>query len=491
METRRAIEMGSPTDLREYIQMLERFGELRRVRAEVSCNLEIGAMSRLVCERRGPSPLYENIKDHPGHRLAAVLLGPSKPHLHARTSIALGLDKSTPAGELIDIARDRFRSPIEPVVVSKDRAPCKEVIVPAAEADLLKFPVPWTKNIDVGPYLGTWDIVITKDADSDWVNWGTYRCMLVDQKHFAVLLLSNAQHGGQMLRKYEAMNKPMPFALVIGADPLCHLAAITPSAQGMNEATLAGALHGRPVQLVKCETNDLYVPATAEIVIEAEVRPGEKVPEGPYGEYTGHRGGPGLAPLARVTCITHRKNPIFTLANMGKPWDDYVTCTGPLMSALVKNELEDHGVDVKGVYHYPVDIPVISLKPAPGAVAKSMGVILSQPRYAASGKLVFVDEDVDPTNLEDVWWAIASRLHPDRCTSVPGASVFAFNPWFAPEERERHAAPFLVMDATFPHYWSEEYRKIHTVVSDFKYGFSDEVKEKVLARWGEYGYTDV
>lgn len=123
---RGVVGFGCPADLREYLEVLERAGELRRVKAEVDARYEIGAMSRLVNERRGPAPLFEKIKGFPGQQIAAVLMGPSKPALHARIALALGLDKNTPALEMIELVRERFKAPLKPVTIKRERAGAKK-----------------------------------------------------------------------------------------------------------------------------------------------------------------------------------------------------------------------------------------------------------------------------------------------------------------------------------------------------------------------------
>jgi len=477
-------------DLREFIDQLEAEGELRRVKAEVDWHHEAGAMSRLACERRGPAPLFENIKGYPGHKLASVLLGPGRP-LHARSAIALGVDKAASPLELIEIVRERLRKPIKPVTVTRAQAPCKEMILKGAEANLMKFPAPWIKGIDGGRYVGTWDIVVTRDPDSEWTNWATYRCMLKDEHHFAMLLFPEGQHGGAILRKYEAANRPMPIALVIGAEPLCHMAAIATVNYGVSEAELAGGLMGQGVPLVKCETSDLMVPATAEIVIEAEVLPNQRTDEGPFGEFTGHSAHRGRSPIARVTAITHRRDPIFTMANMGKPYDDYATPGYIVISACAKNWLEDHGIAVKSVYYYVPDIAVIAVKPAPGLIKKITSVLMSGSRLIYGSGIVFVEEDVDVTNVEDLWWSICSRMHPDRYQVIRDVSLVPLLPWWGPQERALRQSPMWVMDSTFPFEWTSEYREEHTRISDFIHAWTEETKAQVLRRWKEYGYEDI
>src|ERR671927_1190777 len=176
------------TDLREYLEKLESEGELIKVSAEVDPHLEIGAVTRRACERRAPAPLFENIKGYPGHRMAGVLMGPGKQTVHSRIAIALGLDSDTPPLELIEYVRARAKTPREPLLASGVDVPCKENILMGDEANLMSLPNPWIKEIDGGQYVGTWDIVITKDPDTGWTNWGVYRCMVRDEKSFAILL---------------------------------------------------------------------------------------------------------------------------------------------------------------------------------------------------------------------------------------------------------------------------------------------------------------
>ena len=242
--------------------------------------------------------------------------------------------------------------------------------------------------------------------------------------------------------------------------------------------------------MVRCETSDLQVPANAEIIIEAEVLPGERVDEGPFGEYTGHSAQRGRTPVARVTCVTHRSNPIFTMANMGKPWDDYAAPSHVMKGAVAKNRLEAHGVDVHSVYYHVPDLAVVAVKAAAGSKRRVVSTLLAGQRLIGSG-IVLVDEDVDVTNVEDVFWAISSRMNPESYEVINDMPVNALYAWITPEQRRTREASAWVMDARFPHHWSEEYRKAHTTVSDFEHGWSTSSKEKVLARWKEYGYGDI
>ena len=486
----RTTQLGCPTDVRAYIDLLEKAGELRRISAEVDWKYEAGAIGRLVCERRGPAPFFENVKDYPGQKLAAVLMGPGKP-LHARTALALGLDKATPTLELIEIIRERIKHPQKTISVPKREAPCKEVILHGKEANLLQFPIPWLREIDGGRYFGTWCVIVTKDPDTGWSNWATYRCMVKDEQHFAILLSPERQHGGAMWKKYLARNEPMPIAVVIGADPHSHIAAMSPIEHGICEGEIAGALQGQGIRVVRCETSDLEVPANAEMVVEAEVMPGQLVDEGPFGEYTGHSAHRGMLPGARVTCITHRTDPIHTVSIPAKPYDDYHPCAYVMTAAAAKNRLEAHGInEVKSIYYYVPGTAVAAVKPGPGLRSRIISTLQSGPRMLAVG-LVLVDEDVDVTNVEDIWWAISSRMNGENYEVIRNVPANMLFPWLTPAQRQRREASVWVMDATFPYDWTPEYLQEHTRVSDFKHAWSEGMKEKVLTRWKEYGYGDI
>ena len=158
-------------DLRAFMTALEREGELHRIKAEVDWNLEMGAATRKSIELRGPALYFEKAKGYPaGYGVLGVPFGPTKPVIQGRVAIALGLPKTTPPLELIDVFRERTYHPIKPVLV--DSGPCKEEILKGDDVDVLKFPVPKIHGMDGGRYVGTWDLVVTKDPDTGWVNWG-------------------------------------------------------------------------------------------------------------------------------------------------------------------------------------------------------------------------------------------------------------------------------------------------------------------------------
>jgi 4-hydroxy-3-polyprenylbenzoate decarboxylase len=291
-------------------------------------------------------------------------------------------------------------------------------------------------------------------------------------------------------RKFEAHGKAMPIAMVLGVEPVASLLGSTPLLYGMNEAEAAGGLRQEPVTMVKCETVDLEVPSTAEIVIEGEVLPGRRVDEGPFGEYTGHSAHDEPTPVIKVNCITHRRNPIQTMANMGKPWDD---CSVPMSisaSAMMSRVLRDHGVPFKAVYaRAPLTCAIISAPSIPG-LAKRIVSVLSGGWRTGMQYYILVEEDVDVTDLEDVWWAICTRMHPKNGVEViEGVGANTLIPFVAPEERKVHETYAGVFHAGFPPHWSPEYRKRHCLTVDFKSAWPEEIQKKVLDRWfGDYGF---
>lgn len=479
--------------LREYMRELEREGELHTLTAEVDWDEEIGAITRRSIETRGPAVLFTNIKGYgPEYRVLGIPLGPGQPSIQSRVAIAMGLPKQTPARDLVRIYRQRMDTPIEPVVVGAKDSPCKEIVLKGDDVDLYRFPTPKIHAADGGRYIGSWDIVVTKDSQTDWVNWGMYRSMIHDKRHLGILLIPSEQHGGAIWRQYESQGKAMPIAIVIGADPACHMAAITSLDPGQSEVAFAGSLLGEPVRLVKCETSDLQVPAEAEIVIEGEVLPGERKMEGPFGEYTGHYTHSGPSPVIRVNCITQRRDPILTVANMGKPWDDGAVPMSVTTAAPVLKMLQDRGFPVKGVFQFaPPSCFVVSVTPRAGMISKIVATMLAGSRTALAGSgIVFVDEDVNETSLEDVWWAITTRMHPKHgYYTVDNVPANPLSPFVTPEDRETHETSLFVMNATLPPHWSKEYRDAHTHAVDFERGWSQDVQRKVLDRWTkDYGF---
>ena len=297
-------------DLREWIDDLEERQDLKRIKAEVDWDEELGAITREISSQHGPALLFENIKDH-RHTFCRRLFT-NGTGSKERVCRLLGVSEKTSYRELVCIFKDRFSKPVKPRIVGS--GPVKENLVKGDAIDLFQLPVPKWNPLDGGRYILTSASVVTQDPDTGVLNAGTYRGMIATKKTIGVLL-AMTQGWGKHFSKYRNRNQEMPVAVVIGWDQTLFLAASTPV--NYPEYEMAGSLKGEPVQLLKCETSDLLVPASAEIVIEGFVSPDPKTyePEGPFSEYPGYYAGRKTPKHAiRVECISHRDDPISMVA---------------------------------------------------------------------------------------------------------------------------------------------------------------------------------
>lgn len=471
-------------DLRQFLDKLAAEGELHCIKAEVDWELEIGAITRRGIELQLPAIFFEKIKGFaPEYRVLGNLLTASHPIKQSRLSLALELPKDTPPLEVIEAFGRRMERRIKPKIVPT--GPCKENILKGEDVNLWQFPTPLMHGGDGGRYIGTWHITVTRDPDSGWVNWGIYRHMIHDRNTMSMLSFP-PQHGGMHYLKYEACNEPMPVAVAIGTEPVCSIAADAQLPAEVDEADLVGGLRGEPIELVQCETNDLYVPATSEIVIEGFVRPKERKPDGPFGEYHGYRNfNPVNLPVIEVTCITYRNNPILTVSNMGKPWDEAGIISSVAQSAIVAAELKRQHIACTAVYCPAPDFGVIiAVKPQYAGYAHTVASAVWGSKVGIHRPYIFVvGDDVDVTNMEDVYWCLVTRMNPERNIHVqhnaPGHSLF---PFLSREEREVRRGSRVMFDATFPPDVEPP------VIMDFKHGWPGEIQQQVLARWQEYGF---
>lgn len=482
-------------DLRDYLDRLEQEGELQRVPAEVDWNLEVGAIIRRVYDLQAPAPLFERIKGYPpGYRIFGAPAGPSRPErFYARIALALGMKAETPLADLMEEYLKRRQTPIKPMVVSNGS--CKENILTGDQIDLHGFPAPLLHGGDGGRYIGTYHIVVTKDPDTGWVNWGMYRLMVHDATTMGGIIAPSQHIGMMYYQKYEARNQPMPFAVVMGTEPVTPIVAASFVPAGVNEADIIGGLRGEPLQLVKCETVDLEVPATAEIVIEGEVPPHERRIEGPFGEYTGYRsdsvGSP--KPVYRVTAITHRHDPILPASCVGVPVEENGCIMSVTLAAELLDDLRGRGFPVKMVHVPPrcaVAMVVVSTKtPYPNFAKRIAHTIWASQPGLVLYWVVVVDEDVDATNMDEVLHALVTRCHPDRGVyKVPNAPGYPYLTTFTDrEDRLAGRVAYCLFDATWPKHWRPE---DIPVKASFDVSWPKEIQEKVLARWGEYGYRE-
>ena len=477
-------------DLRDYLQRLEEYGFLMTIDKEVHWNLEAAAIATMNMRLGGPTLHFTNVKGFPGHSLVTCLYSAhNQRRPWEKTAIIMGLDPTCSMEEIRNEIKARMAHPIKPVVVSS--GPCKEVIHIGKECNIFNFPVPYIHDGDGGRMVGTCHAVVTKDYDTDWVNWGQYRVMA----HSKTKMGGSFQVGQHMANmyylKYERNNVPMPFAIIMGDDPSCQFSACTDVGVGISEVDVVGGLRRAPVELVKCETNDLLVPANAEIVIEGEVRPYERWDEGPFGEYDGYMNAPRLPrPVYRIHAITHRKNPIFPFIVEGIPNSDGMTIFSVANPSSYELAGQRNGFPITRII-LPQECQYIWVSVASEIPYPGYQFDLSQFFYGLGvgvwfEKFVTYDPWADISNSEEVFEEWALKMHPRRDYHVtpeivPLSQVASYK---STEEKRKGYGADSFMDAT-------------TALMDdpplkvsIESAYSEETQAWVLNNWKEFGFEE-
>jgi 2,5-furandicarboxylate decarboxylase 1 len=396
------VEAGGITDLRSYLDVLEQAGELARIRVPVKLNQEIGAICLRNLRKNGPGLLFERAGESE-IPLAVDLLASRR-----RYALALSIEAEQLAAEW----NRRTSNPLPPVVVERGR--CQQNVSIGKEVDLTNLPVPIWNELDGGPYL-TLSCHITKDPVSQVRNVGLYRNQVHDQQTLGILA---APYTHLNLQRNKVPDEPFPVAIVLGADPTVIMTAPAPLPFGTDELAIAGALRGKPLEVVRCKTIPLEVPASAEIVIEGEILPGELRDEGPFGEFTGHYGGHRAPrPIIRVKAVTHRDNPILQATYEGTQPNESGFLTGiPREAELMRQ------ITLPGIKKIHVSAPaggalhaVVAVEKPYEGFGKYVGLaVLGSVAGRYVKQVVIVDADIDPFDPIQVEWAIATRVQASR-----------------------------------------------------------------------------
>jgi UbiD family decarboxylase len=409
--------MGSDKSLRGFINQLDRSGRLRRI-SGADWDLEIGALTDANAKNNKYALLFDDIRGYPkGFRLltGALLDAP-------RVALALGFDSNVNNLQLASLIKQKIKNgeskigEYSPRYV--DSGPVMENKDTGNEIDILKFPAPkWFKN-DGGRYIGTADAVITRDPDSGWINVGTYRIMIKERNKLAILMEAS-RHGRNHYQKYIKKGQECPVAISFGHDPGINLFSGNEVPEGISEFDFLGSIRDEPLSVIKGPVTGLPIPADSEIAIEGYITE-ELTEEGPLGEFIGYYGGGKmLNPVIRIEAVYYRNDPIMLGTCAGKPPYDYSYFRCPIRSALIWNSLEATGISgIKGVWcheeGYSRAFTAVSIKQTYGGQAVMAGHIASQcrPGAVAGRYTVVVDDDIDPSNLSDVVWAMCSRNDP-------------------------------------------------------------------------------
>ena len=453
-------------DLRGWIAALEAAGELDQVDARVDWNIELGTITRLA---QGPGTgkalLFNTIKDYdrPDSRCRRVFV--SGLSSYRRVAMMMGMAPTTHPRELVKLGRTILNGAIAPRIV-KDAA-CKEVVVKGRDVDLYDFPSPHWNRPDGGRYILTYGGVISKDPATNVMNVGIYRGMLASKTEIPMLMW-RAQNIGHHVAAWIAAGKTeMPIAVAIGWEPSFGFCASAPITRGVCEYDVMGAIRGAPVDLVRCETVDLNVPASAEIVIEGMLTldPKDYVMEGPFAEFTGYiAGDKSPKPTIKVTAITHRKNPILAGAIEGAlpgSYSENGICSSIMRAGVAWNVLDRAGVPgVVDVWCPPVQMginTVVAIKQTYRNQAKQVGHALwgSAAANVRYKHVTVVDDDIDIHDYAAVDWAIAYRVNAGEDDVLISPSTFGAGLDPSTRKRDRNAALFgtgkwarVLIDAT-------------------------------------------
>ncbi|HSH71188.1 MAG TPA: UbiD family decarboxylase, partial [Deferrisomatales bacterium] len=449
-------------DLRGWLEQAEKLNEVRTVEG-ASWQEDIGMATELLHHSDpAPAALFDKIPDYPaGHRVLTNFYGAK------RANMTLGfptdLSKVELSNEFIKAFQAAKPIPYEFV----DDGPVMENVQLGDDVDVLGFPTPLWHEEDGGRYLGTGTCNITWDPDEDWVNLGTYRVM-VQNKNTVGFYISPGKHGRIHRDKYQQRGEPMPVALVIGGDPLLYLMSCSEVPYGISEYELAGGLRGKPYPVIKGKITGLPIPAHAEIVLEGFIHPTKKMPEGPFGEWTGYyASGAREEPVLDVKAVYHRNNPIILGCPPNRPPDEIARYRAVIRSGLLKQQMEAAGLSgIKAVWADEVGSSRMLVSVAidqryPGH-ATQVGHVASQCHVGAYlGKyVVVVDSDIDVSNLEQVIWAMLSRSDPATSIDIiHNAWSTPLDPRIPPDQRARgdFTNSRAIIDACRPFAWRDKF----------------------------------
>lgn len=475
-------------DIQEFARILEQKGQLKRISAEVDPVLEITEITDRVSKKQGPALLFEKVK---GSEFPVLI---NTMGSYERMKMALKVESLDQIGEEImafmdttsymglmnkirklpQLAQLAF---VFPRRVSK--APCQEVV--ENDPDLFKLPVLKCWPGDGGRYI-TLPLVFTKDPKTGNTNMGMYRLQVFDRNttgmHWHI-----HHDGAENYRRHCELGQRMEVAVALGADPATIYSATAPLPKGINELLFAGFLRKKGVEVVKCKTVDLEVPAHSEFVLEGYVDPGETRKEGPFGDHTGYYSLADEYPVFHVTCISHKRNAIYPTTVVGKPpmEDCYLgKATERIFLPFLRimhPEIVDINMPLEGVFHNCIIISI--RKSYPGHAKKIMNAVWGMGQMMFTKMIIVVDDNVNPHELSTVAWKVFNNIDAKRDVVIMDGPLDALD----------HASPLphyghkMGIDATRK--WPEEG---HLREWPMDIEMDAKIKARVDARWKEYGF---
>jgi 4-hydroxy-3-polyprenylbenzoate decarboxylase len=482
-------------DLRDFIDQLEKIGELKRIKTPVDPVLEMTEICDRVLKAEGPAILFENPIGHTMPVLAnlfgtprRVALGMGEDSVEALREVGklLAFLKEPEPPKGLKDAWDKlpvFKQVLNMAPKEVSHAPCQDIVWEGSDVDLGRLPIQTCWPGDAGPLI-TWGLVVTRGPHKKRQNLGIYRQQVIAPNK--VIMRWLAHRGGALdFREFQQLNpgQPYPVAVALGADPATILGAVTPVPDALSEYQFAGLLRGAKTEVVKCLGSDLQVPASAEIVLEGVIHPGEMAPEGPFGDHTGYYNEVDSFPVFTVERITMRRDPIYHSTYTGKPPDE------PAVLGVALNEvfvplLQKQFTEIVDFYLPPEGcsyrLAVVSIRKSyPGHAKRVMFGIWSFLRQFMYTKfIVVVDEDVNIRDWKEVIWAITTRMDPVRDTLLVENTPIDYLDFASPVSG---LGGKMGMDAT--NKWpGETAREWGTPIV-----MSDAVKQRVDAMWQDLG----
>jgi len=468
-------------DLRDFIELCERAGELKRIKAEVDWNLELSHVAKLVEEKQGPALLFENVKGYSSPVLTGAFATTK------RLAMILGKEPGLSMVELTKQWVEVSSQKLVPAVEVKE-GPIFENIIDGDRVDVFNFPSPKFYELDGSRYFGTAVFMVIQDPETGRINLGTYRMAVLDEKTVGVQILKG-KTADRILKKYQKAGKKMPACAIIGGDPL-HIMAGAATVPGAKSGyDVVSTLRGTPVELVKGELSGLPIPAHAEIVLEGEIDPARLRDEGPFGEYTGYYTEELLKPIPKpaldVKRVYFRNNPILWVTTVGRPVGDQHMLYSFVRNASLWSELNTMKIPgIKSVYTLPeasgrfwVVISIQQMYPGHADQVAAAVIASNTGTYGIKG-IILVDDDIDADDLPRVWWALGTRYNPKRGTQIinRGRST-PLDPSIGPDEN-KFITSRIILDATIPFEWKEKPTEVK---------LSEEVVKRVKERWHEFG----
>jgi UbiD family decarboxylase len=450
--------MGMYKDLREFIERVDALGGLRRIEG-ADPRFEIGGITEVAAgQPDAPALLFGGIKGFPpGFRIFTNATTNAQ-----RAALALGIDPSLRPLDALRAWMEKRKTlqPRKPAVIGS--AAFLQNVMQDDAVDLAKFPAPVWHRHDGGPFIGSGSIVIMRDPDGGWINASIYRIQVHGRSKVTVQFDHAGRHGAIIAKKYWEQGKPCPIAVVGGEDPALFIAGFEYLPAGQSEYEFAGAIKGAPIEIYPGPLTGLPIPAQAEIVFEGHLRPMSEtsLPEGPFGEFTGYYASEARpAPVMEVAAVYHRDDPILLGSPPMKPPRFHFGL--PFRAATIWQNLDSAGVtDIVGAWqHVSQLMTVVALRQRYDGHAKRAALVAAAHSYMAR-IVVVVDDDVDPSNLHDVMWAVATRCEPsEQIDIIRNAWSSALDPRIAAADKQRGVTSHskVIIEACRPFSWLDTF----------------------------------